>query len=117
VSHRYAARVDPGQAAIVEALRSAGALIGFWGTAGAADLVCAYRGRVFLLEVKEPLGPAGGSSRRGQHLTPAQERWHQRWRAYVTIVRSVEDALEAVGLRAITDSRVSVARAADDRLS
>lgn len=97
MSHRYAARIDPGQPAIVEALRTAGALVASWGTDGAPDLVVAYHEMIYLLEVKEPLGAKGGSSKRGQHLTEHQERWHQRWRAYVSVVRSVEEALAAIG--------------------
>jgi hypothetical protein len=97
MSHRYAARRDPGEKAIVEALRKSGALVAHFGTDGAPDLVVAYHEMLYLMEVKMPLGPKGGSSKRGQHLTEHQERWHQRWQAYVTVVRSVEDALAAIG--------------------
>ena len=123
---RYAARVDPGQAAIVEALRKAGCLVAFWGTNGAPDLVVAHNEMIYLLEVKEPIGERGGSSRRGQYLTPAQLAFHGKWRAYVEIVRSVSEALQVVGLAVPTvaapaaapgpndASRGSVARVADD---
>jgi hypothetical protein len=94
---RYAARIDPGQPAIVKALLGVGALIGYWGTNGAPDLVVAFRGTLFCLECKEPIGPKGGSAKRGQHLTPAQIRFHRRWGALVTVVRSPTEALVAIG--------------------
>lgn len=90
---RRANRRDPGEKPIVEALRAIGARVSSWGTDGAPDLVVGWRGRVFLLEIKEPIGPEGGTSKRGQHLTPAQVRFHREWFGYVDVVRSVDEAL------------------------
>jgi hypothetical protein len=96
---RRAANRDKGERLIVSALRSSGASVAFWGEDGAPDLVVGHQGRVFLLEVKAPLGPRGGSrSADGQHLNQKQERWHAAWKGHVAVVRSVTDALAAVGI-------------------
>lgn len=94
---RYARRIDPGQPEIVDALRRCGAVVASWGMEGAPDLVVGFRGRVHLLEVKEPIGVKGGTSRRGQHLTDAQLEFHRLWQEYVTVVRSPNEALQAIG--------------------
>ena len=92
---RQAARIDRNQERIVQALRLVGARVGFWGMDGAPDLVVAYRGRVYLVEVKAPLGPRGGG---GGTLTAAQDHFHQRWAGYLHIVHGVEDALALLGI-------------------
>jgi hypothetical protein len=50
---------------------------------GFPDLVCGYRGRTWLLEVK-----AWGGS-----LTPDQERFHGSFRGELYVVRDVDEAL------------------------
>ena len=87
---RRAAKVDSIQPAIVSALRKAGAsveplhMVG----RGVPDLLVGLAGRTMLVEVKT--GNGG--------LTDDQVVWHRMWRGSpVAIVRSVEDALYAIG--------------------
>jgi hypothetical protein len=88
---RRAAKVDATQAAIVEALRAAGAIVVSLAALGGGcpDLLVWRDDRAWLLEVK---------SRNGR-LTPAQERWLAAWRGpSVHVVRTPAEALAAVGV-------------------
>lgn len=89
MSPRRAARVDKNQGEIVTALRAVGATVAPMHTAGAGfpDLVVGYRGVTYLLEVKGPRG----------RLTKDQVSWHEEWRGHVAIVRTVEEAWQAIG--------------------
>jgi hypothetical protein len=91
---RRAAAVDRNQPEIVKALRQAGVSVQPLHTVGQGcpDLLCAWRNRVVLLEVKDGLKPP--SDRR---LTPAQVKWHAGWGADVFVVETIEQALAAVG--------------------
>ena len=98
----HARKVDVNQGDIVKALRKAGfsvlSLSGVKG--GCPDLLVGGRipgGRHgiecnILLEVKSP-------KREGhKQLTPDQEHFHRAWKGPIFIVRSVDEALLAVGL-------------------
>lgn len=94
---RRAAKVDENQAEIVSALRARGygvlslAALGN----GAPDLlVCSpsVRYAMWLLEVKDGNKPP---SRR--KLTPDQEKFHEWWPGEIHVVKSVDEALAAVG--------------------
>lgn len=97
---RRAARRDATEDAIVNALRAVGCSVAYWGADDAPDLVVGRLGRNYLMEVKQPIGPRGGSSQSGQHLSEGQVKWHRDWRGHVTVVRSALEALEVVGVRA-----------------
>lgn len=88
---RRKANVDTNQREIVEALRGAGAIVQhlhFVGQ-GCPDLLCGYRGKTHLLEVK-----SGAKDR----LTPDEAEWHASWRGRpVEIVRTPEEALRVIG--------------------
>lgn len=99
-------RSDRNTAEIVSALRAAGCFVVYldpdgssWG-AGTPDLMVASKASgkpaTTLLEVKTPRG----------RTRPSQTDWHARWAAAggcpVVIVRTVDDALAAVGLLAGT---------------
>ena len=88
---RKRGRVDANQGEIVAALRNVGAMVKSVANEGDgfADLIVVspYSHRVHLLEVK---------ARKGR-LTAAQLEVHQRWS--IQIVRSVDDALKAIGVR------------------
>lgn len=89
---RRAARVDANQKAIVRALRQAGATVQHLHTIGQGcpDLLVGFREDTFLLEVK---------TKRGK-LTSDEADWHLMWRGSVVwIVRCVEDALAAIGVK------------------
>jgi len=95
---RFKARRDPCEAPIVEALRKVGASVAFLDGKGLPDLLVGFRGELYLLECKQPLGVKGGKSKDGQHLTPDQEAWHAQWKGRPpAIVRTVEEALRAIG--------------------
>ena len=88
-----AARVDENQAAIVDALRKAGASVFVTSKVGNSfpDLVAGYDGRTYLLEVKNPLKPKAD-----RQLTPHQAVFFAFWRGHVAIVMSPAEALQVV---------------------
>jgi hypothetical protein len=90
---RRAAAVDRNQSEIVSALRQAGVTVQPLHRVGEGcpDLLCGFRGRNVLLEVKDGELPP---SRRG--LTPDQVGWHGGWKGSVAVVTCVGDALRAV---------------------
>lgn len=98
VAMRRAARVDDNQAEIVAALRRAGCSVcSLAGVGkGCPDLVVGLRGVTYLLEVKD--GSKCPSKRR---LTAGEQQWHENWRGHVAVVSSVDEALDAVGLRPV----------------
>lgn len=85
---------DDAERDIVRTLEAAGATVsrlsptGASGETGLPDLLVGFRGVNYLLEVK--------TGRR--KLRPGQVAWRERWQGQaVAVVRSVEDALAAVG--------------------
>jgi hypothetical protein len=101
---------DPGEAAIVSALRRAGAFVWHLSAEGIPDLLVGHRKRWLLLEVKAAPGPRGGASEHGQKLSAAQERFFQdaelgELPAYV--VRTPEEALTAIGIELVNQDKVT----------
>lgn len=102
-----ARRRDDNEAAIVEALRLAGASVQRLDAAGCPDLLVGRRERLFLVEVKRV-----GEERRVVHrgrgntldgplagLTPDQREWWAHWKGPPpVIVQSAEEALRAIGV-------------------
>jgi hypothetical protein len=88
----HAAKVDANQGEIVKALRQIGVSVALTNAVGDgfSDLVCGYRGRSHLLEVKDRLGV----------LTPDQAEFVRFWRGDYHVVRSVRDALALFGVQA-----------------
>ena len=87
--HHTWGKPDKNQAAIVAALRQIGVsvlLLSPLGV-GAPDLLCSYRGRLTLVELKTP----------GGKLRPSQVRWAATWDPYVTIhvVETIDQAITA----------------------
>jgi hypothetical protein len=85
-----ALRVDDNQEQIVTALRRVGAsVLRLQGVErGAPDLCVGYRNVDRLIEVKGPEG----------RVADHQRKWHNTWRGRpVTIVRTVDEALIAIG--------------------
>jgi Holliday junction resolvase len=87
---RRASRTDANQSEIVKALRKAGVSVAPTHAVGDGfgDLVCGYRGRSYLVEVKDRLG----------ELTEDQAKFVLSWRGDYHVVRSVRDALAVFGL-------------------
>lgn len=94
MTRRYAARVDTNQKEIVKALRKIGATVQPLHSVGEGcpDLLVGYRGRNFLIEVKNLDGL-------GNKKTPAQVEWHDEWRGQVDIVTSSQEAITLVCLK------------------
>lgn len=91
---RRAAKVDANQAEIVAALRNVGAGVCDLSAVGEGcpDLLVSYRGAWTLLEVKDGKKPPSART-----LTQDQVKWHARHTAKVHVVKSVDEALSAVG--------------------
>lgn len=84
-----APRIDANHREIVEALEAVGATvqplikIG----KGCPDILCAYRGNLFLMEIKT----------RDGKLTADQIEWMAKWRSPVYVVHTVDEALKVIG--------------------
>ena len=87
---RQIARTDSNQSLIVDALRKAGCSVAITATIGDgfSDLVVGYNGVNYLMEVKGHFG---------KH-TPDQLEFIANWKGQVCTVRSVEMALEVIGI-------------------
>lgn len=95
---RYAAKVDANQPEITEALRSAGCDIILLHAIGGGvpDMLVAapfYPHTLKLLEVKN--GALPPSARK---LTPDQEAFHSKWKGPIYVVKSVDEALDVMGI-------------------
>lgn len=84
---RQAARRDSNEGEIVRALEAVGCSVTRLSQKGVPDLLTSRNGVNYLLEVKE------GKAK----LTEDQEAFFAYWQGQVCVVRSVEDALRAVG--------------------
>lgn len=90
---RQAAKRDANEKEIVAALEACGCSVTRLSQKGVPDLLIGYLHPVTriptttLIEVKERKGT----------LTPDQMEWHADWAGEVYVVRSIEDALKAVG--------------------
>lgn len=86
---RRAAKVDANQDAIVSALRAAGASVQSLAAIGKGcpDLLAAFRGQMYLMEVK----------RERKKPNELQEKWHAAWEGIVFVVRTPDEALRAIG--------------------
>lgn len=95
---RRAAKVDRNQSEIVEALRKCGAdviSIAAVGN-GKPDIIVGFRGQNYLMEIKVP-----GKRKKAiasSQLNQDQVEFHTVWPGNVCVVRTVKDAMEAVGL-------------------
>lgn len=82
------AKIDINHRQIVDALRKAGCSVQSLAACGQGvpDLLVGYRGKNILIEVKNAKGK----------LTDHQIEWHAKWNGQVSIVRSVEDAIDVL---------------------
>lgn len=85
---RQAAKRDGNESEIVSALEAVGCVVHRLSQKGIPDLLVGRQGVTYLLEVKERKGA----------LTDDQETFFETWNGCAYIVRTVEDALEVVGL-------------------
>jgi len=92
---RRAAKVDRNQAEIIAALELVGATVTSLAAVGGGvpDLLVAHRKKWHLLEVKDGKKPPSE-----RQLTPDQVKWHAKQQAPVHTVKSVDEALQAIGV-------------------
>jgi len=90
--HSHANQRDGNETIIVNALQGIGASV--YRLDKPCDLLVGFRGRNYLLEIKLPVGPRGGTSH--SRLNDLQEEFAATWRGQFEVVRSVEDAIEAI---------------------
>lgn len=91
-----AAAVDANQPEIVAALRGVGATVQLLHKVGKGcpDLAVGWRGWNYFLEVKDGTKPPSA-----RVLTDDQVEWHGGWKGQVAVVKSVDEALQAIGAR------------------
>jgi Holliday junction resolvase len=82
-------RVDENQSEIVQALEQVGASVVSLSMVkyGCPDLCVGFRNVNYLLEVKTERGT----------LTPAQKKFFSKWNGLAIVVKTVEEALAAIG--------------------
>lgn len=89
-------RLDANHSQIVDALRRAGARVQSLAAVGGGcpDLLVAFRGAWYVLEIKDGAKPPSH-----RMLTPDEARWHADFGgvAPVFVVTSVEEALRIIG--------------------
>lgn len=83
---KYAHKRDKNEPPIIAALEGVGAAVQQLSEEGVPDLLVAFRGTLYLMEVKMPK----------KNLTPAEREWHLNWPIWVYIVRTPEEALQAI---------------------
>ncbi len=83
------ARVDENQKSLVRFLREKGVTVSITSATGRGfpDLVCGYKGKNILLEIKD-----GNKPLSAQALTPEQRIWHYEWKGQIAVVNSPEGA-------------------------
>ena len=86
----HSGKTDANQKAIVSALRKSGLSVQSLAAVGKGcpDVLCSNGARMWMLEIKGPKGK----------LTDAQVEWIDAWRGPVHIVRTVDEALQLVGV-------------------
>lgn len=89
-----ARKVDVNQSEIVASLRFAAATVTLLHAVGSGcpDLLVGYRGRNYLLEVKNP-----DVRGRKHEFTPHEQEWMATWKGEYAVVYSAEDALRLIG--------------------
>ena len=87
---RHANTRDGNEKNIVDVLRQIGATV--IRLDQPCDLLVGYRGKNYLIEVKLPVGPRGGTSH--SQLNDDQKDFEQTWHGQFDVVRSPEDAVE-----------------------
>jgi len=98
---RRAAKVDANQSEMVADLRACGVSVQPLHSVGGGvpDLLCGFRGRNVLIEVKDGSKPPSA-----RKLTKDQVEWHGAWRGQVAVAKSTEEALAILGLDVPEDS-------------
>jgi Holliday junction resolvase len=87
------ARVDDNQKQIVKFLREKNVTVSITSATGRGfpDLVCGYKGKNILLEIKDGSKPLSA-----QALTTEQILWHYEWKGQIAVVNSPETAWQEI---------------------
>lgn len=90
---RRAAKIDSNQPAIVQILRQLGCTVQHLHTIGKGcpDILIGINGLNILAEIKD-----GNKPPSQRNLTPDEKEWHLNWRGQVSIIESVDDAINLV---------------------
>lgn len=88
---RQKAKTDGNHQQIIDALRAIGVSVFSTHKVGKGfpDLVCGYRGKNYLIEIKD-----GNLSPSRRQLTPDDVEFHRQWAGKIHVVNNVEDALK-----------------------
>ena len=89
-SPRWQKKPDANQADIVEALRKVGAKVYDASRVGGGfpDIIVGYKSCLYALELKTSSGK----------LTADQKKFHTEWTGYISVVRTVKEALQVIGV-------------------
>lgn len=92
---RHRPRLDGNHNQIVKALRQAGCFVQSLASIGAGcpDLLVVRCGKIYLIEIKDPKQPPSK-----QRLTADESDWISKCKCTVHIVRTIQEALDAVSL-------------------
>lgn len=60
---------------------------------GVPDLICGFRQRNYLFELKDPKKPPSAKK-----LTEDEKLWHEQWTGSVHVVETLDDVLKIIGL-------------------
>ena len=84
-------KIDANQRTVVKTFRQLGWSFAITSDVGRGfpDGVGGYRGRNYLIEIKDGAKPLSA-----QKLTPDQVVFHEAWRGQVIIIRSVQDVID-----------------------
>ena len=87
---RRASKTDANQAAIIAAMRQAGASVQPLHAVGGGvpDLLVGIARRCYVVEIKDGSKPPSA-----RKLTPAQQEWHAAWKGGVHVITDVEQAV------------------------
>ncbi len=91
-------QLDPNHRTIRDGLKAIGASVD---SRGPLDLLVGFRGVNYLLEVKAP-----GSNVGRRKLRPSQAKFLKGWQGQADVVRTLDDALEAIGAVSSLGSRL-----------
>jgi hypothetical protein len=84
-------RTDSNQQEIINTLRALGCSVQDLSQVGRGtpDIICGFRGKNFLLEIKNVAD-------RAPQLTPCEQQWIRKWQGQVGVITSIRDALAIV---------------------
>jgi Holliday junction resolvase len=88
-----ARKIDDNQNEIVKMLRRIGCSVAITSMVGKGfpDIICAFRGKNFLFEIKD-----GNKSESRKRLTPDEEKFFNTWQGQISKVESFDEILKII---------------------